>query len=135
MFDLSSSSPQPLTAREVLDEAGVTPSSLLSQPLDYEPGGGDRALREAVASLYCNVSADEVLITAGAAEAIRIVTEAAIQDGDRVIVQRPAYQALRSAAIARGARIVDWTPRSGLQFDFSDLPAEGASAAVVLLNN
>ena len=78
MIDLSSSSPQPLTARAVLDEAGVGSATLLDDPLDYEPSGGSMALREAVASMYRGVSADQVLITAGAAEAIRVVARTRI---------------------------------------------------------
>ena len=135
MIDLSSSSPQPLTARAVLDEAGVGSATLLDDPLDYEPSGGSMALREAVASMYRGVSADQVLITAGAAEAIRVVAEAAIAPGDRVVVQRPLYQALRTAPIARGAHVIDWSPSPGFQFDFADLPLDAARASVVMFNN
>ena len=119
----------------MLDEAGVGSATLLDDPLDYEPSGGSSSLREAVASLYHDVSADEVLITAGAAEAIRVVAEAAITPGDRVVVQRPLYQALRAATIARGAHVVDWSPSPGFQFDFADLPDDAARASVVLFNN
>ncbi len=135
MIDLSSSSPQPLTPRAVLDEAGVGSATLLDDPLDYEPSGGSVALREAVASLYHDVCAAQVLITAGAAEAIRIVAEAAIAPGDRVVVQRPLYQALRAAPAARGAHVIDWSPSPGFQFDFADLPRDAAHASVVMFNN
>jgi rSAM/selenodomain-associated transferase 1 len=135
MVDLSSSSPQPLTAREVLDDAGAGYACLLDDALDYEPGGGSQALRGAVASLYDDISADHVLITAGAAEAIRVAAEAAIRPGDCVVVQRPAYQALRAAPLAGGAHVLDWTPAPGFQFDFAELPAEAAHASVVLFNN
>jgi rSAM/selenodomain-associated transferase 1 len=135
MFDLSSSSPQPLTPREVLDDAGVASAALLDQALDYEPGGGSLRLREAVASLYNGVSADQVLITAGASEAIRVAAEVAVQPGDRVVVQRPVYHALLAAALSRGARITDWHPAPGFQFGFSDLPGEAATASVMLINN
>src|SRR3989442_296663 len=40
MFDLSSSSPYPLTAREVLRDAGVGSEPLLDGALDSEPAGG-----------------------------------------------------------------------------------------------
>ena len=135
MVDLSSSSPQPLTAREALEEAGVGVESLVNAPLDYEPSGGGLALRGAIASLYGGVSASEVLVTAGAAEAIRVVAEAAIQPGDRVVVQRPVYEPLRAAPLARGAEVLDWAPSSGFQFAFDGLPDGAATAAVVLLNN
>lgn len=135
MFDLSSSSPQPLTARDVLEDAGVGSVSLLDQALDYEPGGGSSALREAVACLYHNVSADHVLITAGAAEAIRVATDVAIAPRDRVLVQRPLYQALRDAPVARSADVLDWTPSPGFQFDFSDLSGDASRVSAVLFNN
>src|SRR5262245_13884471 len=121
MFDMSSSSPEALTARDVLDEARAVSASLLDRALEYEPGGGSLPLREAVASRYNHTSSDQVLITAGASEAIRVATEVAIQRGDRVVVQRPVYQALFAAALSRDAHIVNWTPTHGYQFDFSEL--------------
>lgn len=135
MFDLSSSSPQPLTARAVLDEAGAGVSALFDNPLDYEPGGGSIALREAIASLYEDVSPDDVLVTAGAAEAIRVAIESAVSPGDRVVVQRPAYQALRAACVTQGARLLDWTPAAGFQFDFAQIPAASTDASAVIFNN
>jgi rSAM/selenodomain-associated transferase 1 len=135
MFDLSSSSPQALSARHVLDEAGVAPSMLLDAPMDYEPGGGSPDLRAGVAALFDNVTPDQVLIVAGAAEAIRVVTEATVAAGDLVVVQRPVYEALRAAPEARGGRLIDWTPSAGLHFDFTALPEEATYASAVFLNN
>jgi rSAM/selenodomain-associated transferase 1 len=135
MFDLSSSSPQALTARHVLDDAGVAAATLLHSAIDYEPGGGRPALREAIASLFHAVSADQVLVTAGAGEAIRVVTEAAVSAGDTAVVQRPAYEALRIAPALAGARLLDWTPSPDGTFDFGSLPRRAAGAKAVFLNN
>ncbi len=135
MFDLSSSSPQPMSPRHVLDEAGVAPAALLDMAMDYEPGGGSPALRSVVAALFTDVTPDDVLITAGAAEAIRVVTEAAVSSGDLVVAQRPVYEALRAVPEAAGARVLDWTPSPDLQFDFASLPDGASRASAIFLNN
>ncbi len=135
MFDLSSSSPQPLTAGEVLERAGVGAQCLLDDALDYEPAGGSGDLRRGVASLYDNLSPDHVLITAGAAEAIRIVSEAAVGPGDCVVVQRPIYEPLRAAPLARRAHVHEWMPEAGFQFSLDGLPRGATDPHAVFLNN
>jgi rSAM/selenodomain-associated transferase 1 len=135
MFDLSSSSPQALTLRDVLDDAGIASATLLNSAMDYEPGGGRPALREAIASLFHAVSADQVLVTAGAGEAIRVVTEVAVSAGDTAVVQLPAYEALRIAPTLVGARLLDWAPSPDGAFDFGSLPHGAGAATAVFLNN
>jgi rSAM/selenodomain-associated transferase 1 len=135
MFDLSSSSPQALTVRDVLGDAGIAAATLLNSAMDYEPGGGRSALREAIASLFHAVSADQVLVTAGAGEAIRVVTEVVVRAGDTVVVQCPAYEALRVAPALAGARVLDWTPSRDGTFNFGSLPRGAGAATAVFLNN
>lgn len=121
VFDLSSSSPVPLTARDALRVAGIDPESLLDLPLTYERSGGSRELAAAVAVLYAGISPEDVLITAGASEAIRTVAISCVERGDTVAVQSPSYGALRETPADRGARIVDWRPDAGFAFDFASL--------------
>lgn len=124
-----------MSARNVLEEACMAPALLLDAAMEYEPGGGRPELRSAVAALFAEVSPDQVLITAGAAEAIRVVTEATVAAGDLVVVQRPVYEGLRAAPEALGAHVIDWTPTADLQFGFDALPDEANEASVIFLNN
>ncbi len=88
----------------------------------YPPGPGIASLREAVANhqnLYYGLeydSANEVLITAGATEAIAASVLAICETGDEVIVFEPFYDAYAAAIAMAGARLVpielhapDWT--------------------------
>ena len=135
MFDLSASAAASLSAAEVLDVAGASCATLLDAPLDYERGGGSAELRAAVASLYGGIDADNVLITAGASEAIRVVATAVLRTGDTAVVQQPCYAALRDTPGGLGARIVAWRPRTGFQFDFGLLDEEATGATAIFYNN
>jgi rSAM/selenodomain-associated transferase 1 len=135
LFDLSSSSPIPYTLGEILAAASGDIDSLLEMPLDYCHAGGDGALRETIASLYERVRADDVLVTAGAAEAIRAVAMAVVRPGDTVVMQAPCYPALRDAPAQLGAAVRPWKPAAGFQFDFADLkPSDLQGASAVFLN-
>jgi rSAM/selenodomain-associated transferase 1 len=135
LFDLSSSSPVPYTLREILTAASGDIDSLLEMPLDYCRTSGDGELRETIASLYEGVSADDVLVTAGASEAIRAVAMAVVRPGDTVIMQSPCYPTLREAPAQLGAEVRVWKPNDGFQFDFGDLkPPDLQGASAVFLN-
>jgi rSAM/selenodomain-associated transferase 1 len=97
LIDLSSSA-----ASSPLLEELMEPGLLRTTTLGYEPGGGSRELRAAVASLYSNLDPANVVITAGAVEAIRAVAMALVGPGHRVIVSDPAYGALRQAVLDAG---------------------------------
>ncbi len=135
MFDLSASAPASLSAAEVLGAVDPSCARLLDAPLDYERGGGSDELRAAVASLYDGIGSDDVLITAGASEAIRIVAAAVVRPGDSIAVQQPCYAALRDTPAALGARIIDWQPRAGFQFDFGTLGDDAIDATAIFYNN
>ena len=88
----------------------------------YPPGPGIASLRSAVANhqnLYYGLEYDpnkEVLITAGATEAIAASVLAICETGDEVIVFEPFYDAYAAAIAMAGARLVpielhapDWT--------------------------
>lgn len=135
LFDLSSSSPVPYTLREILTAASGDIDSLLEMPLDYCRTNGSGVLREMIASLYEGVSADDILVTAGASEAIRVVAMAVVHPGDTVIMQSPCYPALRAAPAQLGAKVRVWKPNDGCQFDFGDVkPTDLQGASAVFLN-
>ncbi len=115
--------------------AGRDPASLLDVPLTYERGGGDVSLAGAIARLYDTLSADDIVITAGASEAIRAAAMASVRAGDVVAVQTPCYAALHATPADLGARVVRWQAKPGFAFDYADLATPPLrDAASIFLN-
>ena len=82
---------------------------LLNIKLGYNPTTGSEILKKILASMYeNNTIPEDILVTTGAIEAEFLISNALINQGDTVIVQFPAYQALYSTAKALGAKIKYW---------------------------
>src|SRR5688572_18795891 len=62
--------------------------------LGYADARGAAKLRDLIARGYGTIRPDEVLVHAGAQEAIHNFVHAVLQPGDEVIVHFPAYQSL-----------------------------------------
>ncbi len=76
--------------------------------LGYTETAGDPALRREIAALYQGISADDILVFAGAEEAIFVFMNAALQAGDGLVVHSPCYQSLVAVAAAAGCRVTRW---------------------------
>ncbi|HEV7809635.1 MAG TPA: aminotransferase class I/II-fold pyridoxal phosphate-dependent enzyme, partial [Candidatus Limnocylindrales bacterium] len=73
--------------------------------LGYSEAPGHPLLRAEIASLYDSLSADDVLVFAGAEEAIFCLTNTIVGPGDHVVVVWPGYQSLYEVARAAGAEV------------------------------
>lgn len=73
--------------------------------LGYTESTGLPALRAEIASLYDAIDADEVLVFAGAEEAIFCLANVALGPGDHAIVTWPGYQSLYDVARAAGSDV------------------------------
>jgi len=73
--------------------------------LGYTESTGHPLLREAIASLYETISADDVLVFAGAEEAVFCLFSTSLEAGDHVIVTWPGYQSLYEVARSAGAQV------------------------------
>ncbi len=73
--------------------------------LGYTQAKGDPLLREEIKGLYSSISSEEILVHAGAEEAIFIFMNVALEEGDHVILQYPCYQSLHEVARAIGCTI------------------------------
>jgi aspartate/methionine/tyrosine aminotransferase len=83
-FDVGESAVKYATLGELgVDLAGV--------PLRYGHHRGDPALRALVAAEYDRLSAEQVIVTSGAAEAIFAISAALLEPGDEVVVEHPNY--------------------------------------------
>lgn len=78
---------------------------------DYGGSSGYAPLRTAIAeylraSRDARCTADQVLITAGAQQAVHIVSRLLIAPGDSVWIEDPGYVGARGAFVAAGARLI-----------------------------
>jgi aspartate/methionine/tyrosine aminotransferase len=96
---------------------------LSKDSLDYGTKFGDEELRVNISSqLYKSIKADQILLTAGAAEAINIVMSTLFEAGDIVIAQKPMYQSLYQILADRGIEVIDWDLSLGnFSWDINEL--------------
>ena len=73
--------------------------------LGYTESTGHPLLRREIAALYESIEADDVLVFAGAEEAIYCLLSTSLEPGDHVIVTFPGYQSLYEVARAAGAQV------------------------------
>jgi aspartate/methionine/tyrosine aminotransferase len=93
---------------ELLSMAPDATERFQSLWLGYTESAGDPGLRKAVAELYETITADHVLVHAGAEEAIFNFMNVALSPGDHVIVHGPCYQSLAEVARSVGADVSEW---------------------------
>jgi aspartate/methionine/tyrosine aminotransferase len=73
--------------------------------LGYTESTGHPLLRAEIATLYDGLSADDVLVFAGAEEAIFCLMSTGLDAGDHVVVTWPGYQSLYEVARSAGAKV------------------------------
>jgi aspartate/methionine/tyrosine aminotransferase len=73
--------------------------------LGYTEAPGHPLLRAEIASLYTSIEADDVLVFAGAEEAIFCLSTALLGPGDHAVVTWPAYQSLYEVGRSTGADV------------------------------
>jgi aspartate/methionine/tyrosine aminotransferase len=73
--------------------------------LGYTESTGHALLRAEIAKLYEGLSADDVLVFAGAEEAIFCLMSTGLDAGDHVVVTWPGYQSLYEVARSAGAKV------------------------------
>ena len=101
-YNLSESGVHPVTVRELLGESEEKIETLLNTELNYPQVNGNPALREHIAATYTGASADNVLVTVGAAEANYITVNALTEAGDGAAIMVPNYLQVWGVAKNRG---------------------------------
>jgi aspartate/methionine/tyrosine aminotransferase len=91
--------------------------------LGYTESLGDPALREQIARLYKRLDDRDILVHAGAEEAIFNFMHIALAAGDHIVVHSPYYQSLGEVARSLGARVTRWEadPHQGWRLDLQQL--------------
>ena len=107
-FLLCTSDCESMVLQDLLALSPGAQERFLSLRLGYTESSGDPALRRAAAALYENITADHVLVHAGAEEAIFNFMNVALDAGDHVIVHGPCYLSLAEVAQSIGAEVSQW---------------------------
>ncbi len=105
-YDLSESGVLPMTFRELLTLAtsdATLGDDLLDLRLTYPQTNGIEPLRRRIAALYPGATADNVLVTVGAAEANYLALGTLVEPGDEIVVMLPNY--MQIWGIAQNRRI------------------------------
>jgi aspartate/methionine/tyrosine aminotransferase len=106
-FNLSESGVQPLTPRELVEDAEGL-EGLLDQRLVYTQSNGTIELRRAIASIYPGATTEHIEVTNGGSEANFITTLNLIEPGDDVVMLVPNYMQTWGLSRAFGGTIREW---------------------------
>jgi aspartate/methionine/tyrosine aminotransferase len=120
---LTASDAQTLSVAEVLGPDGM--EELAALPLGYSPTWGSDALRAAIAATYDAVEPDDVLVFAGAEEAMFWALQELVGPGEHAVVTVPNYQSMESLPLATGAAVsgLALRPEDGWALDLDALVA------------
>ncbi|MEZ3161315.1 PLP-dependent aminotransferase family protein [Microbacterium sp. BWT-B31] len=109
MIDLQQASPKAWPGLAgVIADAAASPASLVSR-VGYDVFGRHE-LREAIADRYTRrgvpTTAQQIVVTTGAQNAIHLVSSVLVARGDRVVIETPTYPHAAEAFRRAGARLV-----------------------------
>ena len=110
-YNLADSSVKCASMRELLGNDDSQP--LIDLPLYYPEVNGTGSLRERIATLYPNGSANNVLVTVGAAQANWMVCSTLLDPGDEVVVISPGYRQVWGLARNLGCTVKEVQLRPG----------------------
>jgi aspartate/methionine/tyrosine aminotransferase len=104
--------------------------------LGYTETAGDPELRRQIASLYQGITADDILVFAGAEEAIFIFMNAVLNAGEHLLVHSPCYQSLAAVAAGNGCQVTPWQTSQGngweLDLEFLEHASKAVTRALVV---
>ena len=105
--------------------------------LGYTESTGHPLLRREIAELYDGIDPDEVLVFAGAEEAIFCLANVMLGPGDHAVVTWPGYQSLYDVARATGADVTlhELREADGWRIDLDRLRAQVTPATRLLIVN
>ena len=104
-INLSESGVHPMTIGELLAMDGREMNDLADIGMFYPQANGTPELRQSIAALYEGASAENVLVTIGAAEANYLAITTFLEPGDEVVLVLPNYMQIWGIAKNRGCRV------------------------------
>ena len=133
---LSSSDCEAVSMADLLAKADRDISLLWEElKLGYTESWGHPLLREAIAELYTDLEAKDVLVIVPE-EGIFLSMHALLDPGDHVVCTYPGYQSLHEVARSIGCELSTWEPDEGRGWffniqDLGSLMREGTKLVVV----
>ena len=133
---LCASDCETFTVRELLALEAGAEEEFAALRLNYTETAGNPELRRQIASLYQGITADDILVFAGAEEAIFIFMNAVVNAGEHLLVHSPCYQSLTAVAEGNGCQVTRWQTiqENGWELDleFLEHPTKAATRALVV---
>ncbi|MDJ0625942.1 MAG: aminotransferase class I/II-fold pyridoxal phosphate-dependent enzyme [Candidatus Caenarcaniphilales bacterium] len=119
---LCSSDCESFTVNEILQLEDAH-SKFCNLSLGYTESKGSIKLREEISKIYSKISPEQLLVHAGAEEAIFVFMNIFLQPQDEVIVQCPCYQSLSQIAESLGCCVKPWISKeeNNWELDFDSL--------------
>lgn len=133
---LASSDCEAMTIEELLSLEAGTAQKFHQTWLGYTETQGSSKLRQEISRTYQSVGTEEILVHAGAEEAIFIFMNIALEPGDHIIVHVPCYQSHIAIAQSIGCKVSEWTSREadnwGLDLDWLKAEIQPNTKAIVI---
>ena len=107
-IDIGSSGVESFSLAELRELVGLTQSELDAIVFNDSRTLGADGLREAITQRWGNGDPEQVMATHGSSEAIYLVMNTLLKEGDEVIVVDPVYQQFYTLAESVGCRIKHW---------------------------
>jgi len=104
-YNLSDSGVHPVRLGELLADDPDHVEQLLATDLNYPYANGTPELRENIAAMYNGATANNVLVTVGAAEANYISTRTLLSAGDEIVIMLPNYMQIWGIAKNYGLKV------------------------------
>jgi aspartate/methionine/tyrosine aminotransferase len=108
---LCSSDCESMSIQDLLSLEPGARERFLGHRLGYTESSGRPSLRQEICRLYGGIGPEQILVHAGAEEAIFLFMHAALEKGDHLIVQQPCYQSLFEVARGIGCPVTAWQAR------------------------
>ncbi len=103
--NLSESGVHPMTLGELLEMGGLDHTAVTDVLINYPQANGTVELRETIAAMYPGATANDVLVTVGAAEANFLAMTTLLEPGDEAVIMLPNYMQLWGIAKNHGIRV------------------------------
>jgi aspartate/methionine/tyrosine aminotransferase len=97
-YNLSESGVHPMTTKELFRQDPQLIEELVNVELNYPQANGSGELRQRIAALYPGATADDVLVTTGAAQANFTSVLTTLDPGDEIVVMLPNYMQIYGVA-------------------------------------
>jgi aspartate/methionine/tyrosine aminotransferase len=117
-YNLSESGVHPMSTAELFEHDQELIDEFLAVELNYPQTNGSIELRERIAATYAGASADDVIVTTGAAQANFTSILTILDPGDEIVVMLPNYMQIWGVAKNLGLEVNTFSLKEELNWGF-----------------